>query len=332
MTQSTIAPIAVRAPRPTGITVYGCVDDEAALFRTAAPRWGVPLIITEMPLSEENVLLAFGRRAISVGHRTPVPNPVLLALSRIGVRYVSTRSAGFDHIDVDYAAGIGITVGNVDYSPDSVADYTLMLMLMAIRDAKAMVRRTDSHDYRLSGRRGRELRDLTVGVVGAGRIGGAVLDRLTGFGCRTLTSDIRAHDGHVDLDHLLAQSDIVTLHTPLTLETHHLLDAERIGRMKPGAIVINTGRGALIDTDALVDALESGRLGGAGLDVIEGEHGIFYSDRREHPVENSALLRLQHLPNAVISPHTAYFTDHALRDTVENSLINCVNFEKREIA
>ncbi|ADG77165.1 D-isomer specific 2-hydroxyacid dehydrogenase NAD-binding protein OS=Tsukamurella paurometabola (strain ATCC 8368 / DSM / CCUG 35730 / CIP 100753 / JCM 10117 / KCTC 9821 / NBRC 16120 / NCIMB 702349 / NCTC 13040)OX=521096 GN=Tpau_0524 PE=3 SV=1 [Tsukamurella paurometabola] len=330
MTQTTIAPLAARAPRPTGITVYGCADDEAALFRKAAPRWGIPLIITELPLSEENVMLAFGRRTISVGHRTPVTHPVLLALSRIGVRYVSTRSAGFDHIDVEYAAQLGITVGNVDYSPDSVADYTLMLMLMAIRDAKAVMRRTDSHDYRLSRHRGRELRDLTVGVIGAGRIGSAVVERLTGFGCRVLTADTRPGDDHVSLDHLLASSDIITLHTPLTADTHHLLDAARIHRMRPGAIVVNTGRGALIDTDALVDALEAGHLGGAALDVLEGEHGIFYTDRRDRPVQNSALLRLQHLPNAIISPHAAYFTDHALRDTVHNSLLNCLTFEENE--
>lgn len=332
MTQSTIAPTAAAVPRPNGITVYGCADDEAVLFRRAAPRLGIPLLITETPLSEANVLLAFGHHCVSIGHRTPVSNPVLLALSRVGVRYVSTRSVGFDHIDVEYAARVGITVGNVAYSPDSVADYTIMLMLMTIRDVKAMLRRTEQHDYRLSRDRGRELRDLTVGVVGTGRIGSAVLDRLDGFGCRTLTSDARANGRDVGLDELLTRSDIVTLHTPLTTATHHLLNRDRIARMKRGAVIVNTGRGGLVDSEALAVALESGHLGGAALDVIEGEDGVFYTDRRGRPPEPGPLLRLQESPNAIISPHTAYFTDHALRDTVENSLLNCIEFERRVAA
>ncbi len=129
------------------------------------------------------------------------------------------------------------------------------------------------------------------------------------------------------LDELLKQSDIVTLHTPLTADTHHLLDRRRIGRMKRGAFVINTARGPLVDTDALLSALEGGRLGGAALDVLEGEEGTFYADRRDEPVESELLLRLQQLPNVIISPHTAYFTDHALADIVDSTLVNCLSFE-----
>jgi D-specific alpha-keto acid dehydrogenase len=206
-----------------------------------------------------------------------------------------------------------------------------MLMLMAVRNAKSILHRTDTHDYRLADVRGKELRDLTVGVVGTGRIGTAVIDRLRGFGCRVLASDTRASDGidYVLLDELLHRSDIVTLHTPLDAGTHHLLDGRRIARMKHGALVINTGRGALVDTEALISAVQCGRLGGAALDVVEGEDGFFYADCRDKPVGNEALSRLQQLPNVLISPHTAYYTDHALADTVENSLINCLSFEGR---
>jgi D-specific alpha-keto acid dehydrogenase len=215
-----------------------------------------------------------------------------------------------------------------------VADYTLMLMLMAVRNAKSVIRRTDTHDYRLHDVRGKELRDLTVGVVGTGRIGSAVLDRLRGFSCRTLAYDrgpkTSAH--YVRLGELLKQSDIVTLHTPLTAETHHLLDRRRIGQMKHGAFIINTGRGPLLDTESLLSALESGRLGGAALDVLEGEDGIFYADCRNTPIESTTLPRLQQLPNVIISPHTAYYTDHALSDTVENTIINCLTFEKEKAA
>ncbi|CAL9619700.1 D-isomer specific 2-hydroxyacid dehydrogenase family protein [Streptomyces sp. enrichment culture] len=323
---------------PVGITAFGCGRDEAARFRELAPRFGVTPTITEAAVSEETAALAAGNRCVSVGHKTRVTPATLRALSRVGVSYLSTRSIGYDHIDVDHAGRVGISVGNVCYSPDSVADYTVMMMLMAVRHAKSTVRRADLHDYRLHDVRGRELRDLTVGVVGTGRIGTAVMERLRAFGCRMVT-----YDGHragepgdpgspgdaVSLGELLRSSDVVTLHAPLTAETHHLLDRDRIQSMKRGAYVVNTGRGALIDTTALVAALEDGRLGGVALDVVEGEEGVFYADRRDAPVDSKPLLRLQEMPNAFISPHTAFYTDRALSDTVENSITNCLEFESR---
>ena len=319
-------------PRPPGITVYGCGQDEAALFRETAPRLGVVPTITEAAVSATNIQLARGNRCVSVGHKTRIADATLLALSEIGVEYISTRSIGYSHLDVTYAQSVGIEVGNVAYSPDSVADYTLMLMLMAVRDAKSTIRRVDVHDYRLNDARGRELRDLTVGVIGTGRIGTAVVDRLRGFGCRILAHDSRptATAEYVPLDELVRRSDIVTLHTPLTADTHHLLDRRRVEQMRPGAFVINTGRGALLDTEALAAALESGLLGGAGLDVIEGEEGIFYADHRGESIGSKLLLRLKELPNVLISPHTAYYTDHALSDTVENSILNCLKFESEK--
>ncbi|GGM76081.1 lactate dehydrogenase [Lentzea pudingi] len=312
----------------TGITIYGCEQDEAALFREMAPRCGVTPTITASPVSEANAGLARGNRCVSVGHRFRVTDSSLLALSRVGVRYISTRSVGFDHIDVAHAESLGITVGNVAYSPDSVADFTVMSMLMVVRDVRSVLRRADLHDYRLNATRGRELRDLTIGVIGTGRIGVAVLDRLRGFGCGVLAHDSRPCNSadYVPLDELLRVSDIVTLHVPLNPGTRHLLDRDRIAQMKPGAVVVNTGRGPLIDTKALIEALDSGRLGGAALDVLEGEEGIFYTDCRAREV-GSDLARLQRMPNVLITPHTAYYTDHSLSDTVENTLINCLSFE-----
>lgn len=316
------------------IAAYGCAPEEKALFESLAPTLGVSLTTTTEAVTADNAELARGGRCVSVSHRTPISNATLLALKRAGIRYISTRSVGLNHIDADFAASIGITVGNVAYSPDSVADYTLMLMLMSLRAARATIRRADLHDYRPAASRGRELRDLTVGVVGTGRIGTAVIDRLRGFGCEMLAYDTRPRPAaagvqHVDLDTLVERSDIVTLHAPLSEETHHLLDRRRIARMRPGAYVVNTGRGGLVETPALVTALEEGRLGGAALDVIEGEEGIFYADLRDREIPNSWLVRLQEMPNVLVSPHIAYYTDHALRDTVENSIENCREFESR---
>ncbi|MFF7604256.1 NAD(P)-dependent oxidoreductase [Streptomyces parvulus] len=331
---------------PVGITAFGCGQDEAAQFRELAPRFGVTPTITESAVSEDNVHLASGNRCISVGHKARITPATLRALSRVGVSYISTRSIGYDHIDVDYADRVGISVGNVFYSPDGVADYTVMMLLMAVRHAKSTVRRADVHDYRLHDVRGRELRDLTVGVVGTGRIGTAVVERLRAFGCRILAYGNRAGASNassasdasgasrdsgdeVSLDELLRSSDVVTLHAPLNSQTRYLLDRERIQRMKPGAFVVNTGRGALIDTVALVEALEDGLLGGVALDVVEGEEGVFYADRRHAHIDSKPLLRLQEMPNAFISPHTAYYTDRALSDTVEHSITNCLEFESR---
>jgi D-specific alpha-keto acid dehydrogenase len=313
-----------------GITMYGCGQDEAILFREMAPRFGVTPTITDAAVSEVTIELAFGNRCISVSHKTQITNATLLALSRAGVRYISTRSIGYDHINAAYAESVGITVENVAYSPDGVADYTVMLILMVVRNARSTINRVAVHDFRLNDVRGKELRDMTIGVIGTGRIGAAVIDRLWGFGSRIVAYDKRPKTSadYVHLDELLQQSDIVTLHTPLNADTHHLLNRQHIEQMKYGAFVINTGRGSLLDTEALIIALESGKLGGAALDVLEGEEGIFYADCRNKPIESKLLLQLQKSPNVLITPHTAYYTEHALRDTVENSIINCLKFER----
>jgi D-specific alpha-keto acid dehydrogenase len=231
---------------------------------------------------------------------------------------------------VKYAESVGIFVENVAYSPDSVADYTLMLMLMVLRNAKSTISRAQVHDYRLNDVRGKELGAMTIGVIGTGHIGAAVIDRLRGFGCRVLAHDRcpKTSAEYVRLDELLQRSDVVTLHIPLNADTHHLLNRRRIEQMRYGAFIVNTGRGSLLDTEALLSALESGQLGGVALDVLEGEEGVFYSDYRKRPIQSQLLWRLQQLPNAVITPHTAYYTDQSLSDTVENTLINCLRFER----
>jgi D-specific alpha-keto acid dehydrogenase len=219
----------------------------------------------------------------------------------------------------------------VEYSPSSVADYTLMLMLMAIRNVKSIVSRTGKNDFRLEHVRGKELREMTVGVLGTGHIGQAVIERLQGFGCHVLAHDLskEAAAEYVSLNELLQRSDILTLHVPLNADTYHMIGHEQVQAMKRGAFLINTARGALVDTDALITALENGKLGGAGLDVLEGEEGLFYFDCTQKPIDNQFLLHLQKMPNVIITPHTAYYTGQALRDTVERTLLNCLEFERR---
>jgi D-specific alpha-keto acid dehydrogenase len=316
-----------------GLTVYGCEQDETDLFNEMCPRFGVVPTMTSNAPSEASVIAVPTNRCISVGHKSEISGSTLLALQDAGVEYISTRSIGFDHIDVRAADNLGIAVDNVVYAPDGVADYTLMLILMSIRNVIGIVGSAEDHDFRLSSSRGKDLRDMTVGVLGVGHIGNAVIRRLQGFGCRVLASSNRrtaaAAAEFVSLDELVLESDIVTLHLPLNAETHHVIGRKQIAMMKQGAFLINTGRGALVDTGALVVALENGHLGGAALDVLEGEEGLFYVDCTTRPVDNHFLLRLQQLPNAIVTPHTAYYTERALYDTVERTLLNCLSFERK---
>lgn len=312
--------------KETGITVFGCEKDEADVFAEIAPRFGIVPTMTSAPVAECGAMPAIGNRCVSVGHKSKISKANLIALRKAGVQYISTRSIGFDHIDTEAARKMGLTIGNVMYSPDGVADYTLMLILMAIRNAKTIVTCAEKHDFRLDTVRGKELREMTVGVVGAGRIGRAVIERLRGFGCRVLTYGHRQNPAL--LCGLLRESDIVTLHTPLNADTHYMIGGEQLETMKRGAYLINTGRGALVDTGALVKALEEGKLGGAALDVLEGEEGLFYFDWSQKAIDHAYLLRLQKMPNVIITPHTAYYTGRALYDTVETTIRNCLDFER----
>lgn len=314
-----------------GITVYACEPDEAALFRSLAAQYGVALTLVSVPPALDDAALrrAPDSRCVSVGHKSEVSAAMLRAMKRAGVEHLSTRSIGLDHIDLVAAEELGIVVENAVYAPDGVADFTVMLLLMALRGAKRLVGAVARSDFRLAGVRDRDLRDLTVGVVGTGRIGSAVIERLGGFGCRLVTYDpIRSVRDGVSFAELLRTSDIVTLHAPLTPQTRHLLGQREFSAMKSGAVLINTARGGLVDTAAMIRALDDGRLGGVALDVLEDEHGHFYADRTTAPDDHPFLRRLQELPNAIVTPHTAYYTVRALRDTVEQTLAKCAAFER----
>jgi D-specific alpha-keto acid dehydrogenase len=202
---------------------------------------------------------------------------------------------------------------------------------MALRDARGLVGTTPRQHLGRSTERARDLCELTVGVVGAGRIGTAVVRRLQGFGCRVLACSRRssAVEGAevVPLDELLHRSDIVSLHVPLTEDSHHLIGGEQLAAMKPGALLVNTARGALVDTTALLEALETGWLGGVALDVLEDEERAFPVDHDAGRIDHEHLHRLQHLPNAVVTPHAAHLTRRMLHDTVEQTLAACLRFE-----
>ena len=280
----------------------------------------------------DNVQLAKGYDAISI-ITNPMYPEILKAFHDVGVRYISTRSIGYEHIDVDYAHSLGMRASHVVYSPDSVADYTIMLILMACRNMPWIMKKADCQDYSLKGKVGKELSKSTVGVIGTGNIGKTVVKHLSGFGCRILAyslyedEEVKKYAEYVSLDELIKQSDIITLHVPGNAENTHLIDAAAFEKMKDGVIIVNTARGLIIDTQALIAALKSGKVGYAALDTFEGEVGLYYLNKEMQRLDNDNMALLKSFPNVILSPHMAFYTEQAVSDMVENSIKGLLGLE-----
>lgn len=313
------------------LVAYNGRPDEVGYFHKFAKEYGVDLkLVPEIP-SEENAAEAAGCTCISV-LTSPMTESRLRRFYDEGIRYISTRSIGYDHVDVAAAKKLGMHIGNVSYTPNSVADYTVMLALMATRKIKAIARHSAAQDFTLGGVQGVELHNLTVGVIGTGRIGRLVAKRLSAFGCRVIAYDLYESDEiktfgeYVPLKQLFAESDLITMHMPATKENYHLINQDTIASMKDGVFIINTARGSLIDTHAFLGAVESGKIGGAALDVIENETGLYYNNLESTPLTNREMAVLKSYPNVIVTPHTAFYTDQAVSDMVEHSIESCLLF------
>jgi D-lactate dehydrogenase len=275
--------------------------------------------------SLKNAHLAQGYEAISIVS-TPMPGTLIAEFHRLGVKMISTRTVGYDHVDLETAKKLGVHVSNATYSPDCVADYTVMLMLMALRKMKRILQRADIHDFSLPGTIGKELHNCTVGVLGAGKIGRRVIQDLSGFGCEILAYGHHPDESlhFVSLEEILTQSDILTFHMPLGQDNYHMIGEKEIARMKDGVVIINTARGGLIDTEALISGLESGKIGAAALDVVENEGGLFHFDKKSQQIAHRQLSILKDMPNVIFSPHMAFYTQEAIGDMVGHSVESCV--------
>lgn len=269
--------------------------------------------------SPENVHLAAGYDAISA---TPcnLDADMLERFYAVGVRYIATRSIGFDHIDLEKAKELGMGVCHVSYAPETVADYSIMLMLMCCRNICHILDRARIQDYTLKGKMGKDLSDCTVGIIGTGQIGKTVIKHLSGFGCRLIAYDIypneevKKYAEYVDLATLYKESDVISLHTPATTDNYHMLNEQIFEQMKSGVIIVNTARGTLIDADALIKAVENGKIGHAALDVLENEDGLYYINRMGDAIQNRQLAILNSFPNVILSPHTAFYTEKVVWD------------------
>ena len=314
------------------ILAYSHRNDETEYFKEFSEKYNVEVVLTEKEPSMESAELAKDFDCISI-ITTIVDAELVEKFHELGVKFISTRTIGYDHIDLQEAKNLGVHVGNATYSPNSVADYTIMMMLMATRKMKLIMERSNTQDYSLIGVQGKELPNLTVGVIGTGRIGRTVIKHISGFGCEILAHDIyeqeevKSYGKYVELEYLFENSDIITLHMPATDDNYHMINKESLSKMKDGVFIINTARGSLINTDDFIEAIENGKIGGAALDVIEQEAGLYYNDLKGQILSNKDLAILKSFPSVIVTPHTAFYTNQAVSDMVENSIKSCILFE-----
>lgn len=316
------------------IAVYSHRGYERPFLDAAARAAGCELVPIEASLSPATAPLAHGCVAASIFVGDDASAPTLEALAAGGTRLLALRCAGFNHVDLAAAQRMGITVARVPaYSPHAVAEHAVGLMLTLNRKFHRAFNRIREQDFSLDGLMGFDMHGKAAGIVGTGRIGTVVCRILAGFGCRILAHDPApsaecAAMGvqYVDMRSLLAQSDIVSLHCPLTPETRHLIGESELAAMRRGTMLINTSRGAVIDTPALIRALKEGHLGGVGLDVYEEEGDLFFRDLSESVIRDDVFVRLMTFPNVLITAHQGFLTREALSAIAEITVGNAIAF------
>ena len=311
--------------------------DREFLERAAAGA-GIEWRWFESRLEADTARLAEGAEAVNCFVNDDLGVAVLERLHALGVRLVTLRCAGFNQVDLPAAARLGLPVVRVpEYSPHAVAEHAVGLVLMLDRRLHKAFNRVREGNFSLDGLLGFDLHGRTVGVVGTGRIGRCFAEIMLGFGCRVLAHDPRPDPAlerrgirFVPLADLLAESDIISLHCPLTPATHHLIDAARIAAMKPGVMLVNTSRGGLVDTRAVIAALKTGHIGHLGLDVYEEEADLFFEDKSNAVISDDVFSRLLTFPNVVVTAHQAFFTKNALEAIASQTVRNLVHFERGE--
>src|SRR5437899_2855132 len=307
-------------------------------FLSAANASGHELRFFEPHLHEETAGLATRSQAVCVFVNDQVNAAVIARLDSLGVRLIALRCAGYNNVDLSAATKHGITVVRVPaYSPYAVAEHTIALMLALNRKLHRAYNRVREGNFALDGLLGFDMHGKTIGIIGTGKIGTVVAKILSGFSCPTLAFDHVPNDEcrslglrYTTLDDLLARSDIITLHCPLTPENKHMIDVRALKKMRTGVMLINTSRGALLDTVAVIEALKSGKIGYLGLDVYEEEEQIFFEDRSGLILSDDVFARLLTFPNVIITGHQAFFTREALLNIAAITIDNITGFENNQ--
>lgn len=305
-------------------------------FREVNADFGLELFFYAERLNEQTVDLARGAEAICAFVNDICNEPVLTRLNELGVKLVALRSAGFNNVDIEAAEKLGICVSRVPaYSPYAVAEHAVGLILALNRRIHLAHSRMREGNFSLEGLMGFDLHGTPAGIIGTGKIGEVVVRILHGFGCELyaydpqpnpVCEDLGVH--YTELNEIYRRCAIVSLHCPLMPQTHHMIDRAAIEQMQDGVMLINTSRGALIDTKAVIDGLKSGRIGYLGLDVYEEEGDLFYEDLSNQIIQDDVFARLLMFPNVIVTGHQAFFTYNAVHAIAETTLSNIVAFEK----
>ncbi|WP_054285669.1 2-hydroxyacid dehydrogenase [Gulbenkiania mobilis] len=321
------------------IAVFDTKHYDRQALEAANAEGAHQLVFHEARLAADTVALAEGVEVVCPFVNDRLDAPVIVRLAERGVRMVALRCAGYNAVDLEACAAHGIAVTRVPaYSPHAVAEHAFALLLSVVRRIHKAYVRVREMDFSLDGLVGFDLHGKTLGIVGTGRIGLAVAGIARGFGMRVLAYDVQPDAAaaqrlgftYCALDRLRAESDVVSLHLPLTPDSQHLIDAAWLEAMKPGAVLVNTSRGALVDTAALIGALKSGRLAGVGLDVYEMEEGVFFENLSSRGLQDDQLARLLTFPNALVTSHQGFLTREALASIARTVLDNVSAFERGE--
>lgn len=326
--------------KPLTISFYDTKSyDQQAFLDAAKDAEGIEWRFHDFRLNAETAASAVGAQAVCVFVNDRVDAACIEVLAKLGVKLVALRCAGFNNVDLAAAKAHGIAVVRVPaYSPHAVAEHTVALLLTLNRQIHRAYNRVRDLNFSLHGLVGFDVHGKTVGIIGTGKIGQVTAEVFRGFGVRLLGYDpfpkpewaATCELEYLPLDELLAQSDIVSLHLPLTPQSRYLINEQTVARMKRGAILLNTSRGKLIDTTAVIDALKSGHLGGVALDVYEEEEGIFFEDHSGHPLLDDVLSRLLTFPNVLITSHQAFLTHEALAQIAGTTLDNLRRLQRGE--
>ena len=318
------------------VAVFSTKAYDRTFLEAANKRYGHELVFFEPRLTRETAALAQGFTAVCVFVNDQLGADVIGRLAQAGVQLIALRCAGFNNVDLAAAQQHGLTVVRVPgYSPHAVAEHTVALLLTLNRKIHRAHARVREGNFALDGLLGFDIHGLTTGIIGTGKIGIEVAHIMRGFGCHLLAYDPFPNPeaasigiSYVPLSDLLVQSDIISLHAPLTPQTHHLINAQAVAQMKRGVTLINTSRGALVDTQAVIDGLKSGQIGYLGLDVYEEEADLFFEDLSNQVIQDDLFSRLLTFPNVVITGHQAFFTSNALQNIAETTLANITAFEQ----
>lgn len=316
------------------VAVYSVRRFERATLEGAFRDAGVEPVFLDAGLDERTAGLAAGCVAACPFVNDACTEPSLRALAAQGVRLLALRSAGFNHVDVAAAERLGLCVARVPaYSPYAVAEHAVALLLAAVRRLHRALPRVRDHNFALDGLMGSDLHGKTVGVVGTGKIGAIFCRIMRGFGCRVLAVDpardaALAAEGveYVEPARLWRESDVIALHCPLTPATRHLVDDAALAQMRPGVVLVNTSRGAVVDTRAVIAALKAGRIGALALDVYEEEGDVFFRDLSEEALRDDVLARLLTFPNVLMTAHQAFFTREAVEAIARTTALNVASF------